>query len=127
MNESLIHDRVSPILVIRWLARITSLASISMLLLFALGGEESLQFNNSREVLGFTFFPIGIVAGMIVGWKWELTGGLVSILSLIGFYIWQFMPAGEIPAGPWFMIFTSPAVLFLVAGLTELVSSKANR
>ena len=35
----------------------------------------------------FLFFPIGVYAGQIVAWKWELIGGFITLLSIIAFHL----------------------------------------
>jgi len=105
--------------VFRWLTRIASLASIVVLLLFVFGGAESLQFRSLREVVGFAFFPVGILVGMLLGWKWHWVGGLFSLISLVAFYAWHFVDSGRFPSGPWFLIFTLPAIMFLIVGVLK--------
>ena len=101
----------------RWIARILSIVSMFVIGLFLLGGNESNQFNNVNELVGFSMFPIGILTGMIVGWKWELAGGLISTLSLAAFYLWHLAVSGDFPSGPWFIVFTAPGILFLAIGI----------
>lgn len=101
----------------RWLARIASLVSLAVLGMFFFGGQEEQQFLSSSEVVGFLFFPVCVAAGFLVAWKWELAGSLLSIFGLAGFYLWHVVGAGKWPDGPWFLIFASPAFLFLLAHL----------
>lgn len=101
--------------IFRWIARLGSLVSIFILALFVFGGQEELKFLSANEVLGFCLFPITVVAGFLIAWKWELVGGLVSILGLIGFYLWNFASSGSLATGPWFIIFSSPAFVFFLA------------
>ncbi|MGI5836351.1 MAG: DUF7670 domain-containing protein [Chloroflexota bacterium] len=103
--------------VLRWLARILSLASLGMLLLFVLGeGSWPLRLTPS-EFVQFVFFPIGVAIGMVLGWRRELLGGVVAVFSLAMFYLSHFGVTGKIPSGPWFLIFTLPGILFFALGL----------
>jgi len=103
---------------LRWLARISSLASIGLLGLFLFGGEESIT-PTLREAVAMAFFPFGVIAGMIVGWKYELRGGLISVISLAMFYAVMAIMGRGIPTTPWFLVFTLPGILFLTAGLIQ--------
>ena len=99
---------------IRWLARIGSLVSIAILLMFLFGGNEKLP--NLMETIGLVFFPFGIMVGMAIGWKNELFGGVVTVLSLAAFYAGHFLTAGNLPSGPYFILFALPGILFLFVG-----------
>lgn len=101
--------------IFRRIAQAGSIVSILILGMFVFGGQEQAKFLSVNEILGFALFPVGVVVGFLIAWKWELVGGLVSLLSLAGFYLWHFSNSGNLPAGPWFMIFSSPAIFFLLA------------
>ncbi|MBL8810152.1 MAG: hypothetical protein JNM43_08250 [Planctomycetaceae bacterium] len=103
---------------LKWLARFSSLASIGLLGLFLFGGEESMT-PTLREAVAMVFFPFGVVAGMIIGWKYELRGGVVSVISLALFYAVMAIMGRGIPTAPWFVVFTLPGILFLTAGLLQ--------
>lgn len=107
---------------IRWLARLSSLVVIFVLGLFLFGGNEQQTFGDTLEILGFIFFPVGVIAGLIFAWKHEMGGGLLAIASLAAFYQWHYSRAGSWPAGPWFLIFTAPAFIFLAAYFVEKMS-----
>lgn len=36
-----------------------------------------------KEIFMFACFPIGVVLGLLLAWKWELIGGVMTIASLI--------------------------------------------
>lgn len=101
---------------LHWAARIWCLASLALLALF-ITGESFDTVPVMREIIGFLFFPVGIGIGLILGWKNELVGGLVSVASLVLFYVWNYTVAGYFPAGPWFLLLVAPGFLFLIAGL----------
>lgn len=54
-------------------ARLTSIASIGFLAAFVFGGEEELGGMRANEMVGFAFFPVGIICGMVLGW-WRTRG-----------------------------------------------------
>ncbi|PWT95698.1 MAG: hypothetical protein C5B55_00950 [Blastocatellia bacterium] len=103
---------------IRWLARGSSLAVIAVLALFIIGENNSVPIR-VRDLAGLALFPVGVVLGMLVSWKHELEGSLISIGSLIGFYFACALIAGSLPDGWAFVVFTSPAFLFLVTGVMD--------
>jgi len=111
--------------VLKWTARITSLAAIAIILMFIIG--ESIEFEAMAwtEMVMLIFFPIGTVVGMVVSWRCELTGGIVSMLSLGIFYFSCYLFKGDLPRGPYFLLFTSPAILFLIYG--KLIQSAHQR
>ncbi len=98
----------------RWLARLSSLLSLGLIAAFALGegGSPSL-----REWGALALFPIGVGLGMLIAWRRELIGGLFSLASLAGFYLYYATLAGKLPHGPYFFLFSSPALLFILSGL----------
>lgn len=105
---------------LKWLrraARLTSLLSIAGLLMFAIGEGFDTGRLAPAEWAGFLFFPVGLIAGLIIGWKSELAGGLIALISLLGFYlIYGLLLSGSLPSGPAFLVFALPAFLFLAAG-----------
>ena len=116
---------------LRWSARLGSIASIGLLSLFLFGGQEDLPgAMSTREVIGFAFFPVGIVLGMMLGWWREGWGGVIATVSLIGFYVWHVWSAGRIPAGPYFLIFALPGILFLMVAMissSQRIASRADQ
>lgn len=103
---------------LRWSARILSILSVAVILMFLFGEEFDASKITANQWLGFLFFPIGLVAGFIIGWKKELPGGIISIISLFGFYfIYGLLVSGRIPQGLAFIVFALPGFLFLACGI----------
>lgn len=102
--------------VLRWTARLTSVASIGLLLQFLFGepGTPTLA-----EATLMAFFPFGVMAGMVLGWWKELYGGLFTVISLAIFYVLMFVQRGQVPPGPYFALFALPGVMFLAAALAR--------
>ncbi len=105
--------------VVRWTARIWTVASLSLLSAFIFGDGERGIWPTPMEWLGIAMFPGGVVAGMLIAWWKETLGGAITIASLAGFYAWHFLRAGQFSAGPWFIILAAPGFLFLMASLLE--------
>ena len=103
-----------PLAAIELLARVGSIASITLLVLLFLGEPFRAGEISANEWAGLMFFPIGLVIGMIIAWWKEGIGSVLSVASLAGFYIvWGFMLRNHI--GGWaFVAFASPGFLFLL-------------
>ena len=105
---------------VRWIARVLSLAILFLLMLFMFGndGVTGSVRPTSTEWAGLVFFPIGVALGFLIGWKNELLGGIISVGSLACFYlIYGLGLTGHLPGGVWFVGFTLPGFLFLAYGL----------
>jgi hypothetical protein len=84
-------------LVIRWSARVLSIASLGLVLLFLVG--EGLNPKTLTEWLGFFFFPVGICVGMTLAWLREGLGGSITIGSLLLCYAIHLVSTGTFPSG----------------------------
>jgi len=108
-------------LIIRWMARAWSIASVGFVLLMFIGSGLAEGFNpaqfTSRDWVGLFFFPFGVCLGMIVAWRWEGLGGGITVGSLVAFYAALRIMGGRFPGGPYFALVAAPGVLFLVCGL----------
>lgn len=109
---------------LRWLARLASLASIGMILAFFVGEGFSVGRLTPGDWPLFTFFPLGVCAGMALAWWREGCGGCVTVASLLAFYVVHLAVSGKLPGGPWFAIFASPGALFLLSNLLRRCSRK---
>ena len=97
--------------VVHWTARLWSIASLGIILLFIFG--EGMHRVRPSEWLLFLFFPAGICVGMILSWWKEGLGGAVTVGSLIAFYAIHFAIAHTFPHGWAFLVFSLPGFLFL--------------
>ncbi len=104
--------KCGPACVLRWIARIWSIASIVLILVFIIG-ERSCP-SGLGEWIGFLFFPVGVAAGMIISWWKEGEGGGITVASLIFFYLIHLATAGRFPEGWGWLAFSAPGFLFLV-------------
>ena len=98
---------------LEWVARVASLASIALLAMIFLGEPFHPSQISFQEWVGLSFFPIGVVAGMIIAWRREALGGVVTVASLAGFYlVYGYLLRNHI--GGWFFLaFAAPGFLFL--------------
>ena len=107
------------VMIARWLARVGSVASLGLMLLIFLGEEMKPDQLTATEIWGLLFFPVGITVGMLLGWRWEVLGGSVTVLSLLAFYKVMYAANGRFPDGIWFLLFALPGLLFLYCGLSK--------
>ncbi len=95
---------------VKTIARFWSVLSTIMILLFLFGkGPEPAKFK-LIEWIGFIFFPAGVLVGLIISWKKEIAGGIVTIASTV---IFSFIMAFS-----WFIVALGfPALLFIFHGV----------
>ncbi|NNE99502.1 MAG: hypothetical protein HKN25_10835 [Pyrinomonadaceae bacterium] len=116
--KSSIGKRYEVFKYLRLIARISSLVSIAVLLMFVFGEEFDVSKVTPAQWIGFLFFPVGLVLGFAVSWRWDAIGAAISILSILGFYlIYGLLISGRFPSGYGFIVFAIPAFLFLASGL----------
>jgi hypothetical protein len=100
----------------RWSARLLSIASTALLLLFVFGEKFEASKVTGRQWLALVFFPMGIVVGFVVAWWKEGLGGGITIASLLIFYlIFVLLLRGDLARGIWFLVFAVPGFLFLAS------------
>jgi hypothetical protein len=105
-----------PTRIIRWTARLWSLLGIGFLLLMFLGeGGPGIGILFSTDGVLFLCFPLGVVAGMTLGWWREGLGGAITLAGLVGFYAAHWFLSGRFPGGPWFLLTAAPGFFFLLA------------
>jgi hypothetical protein len=108
---------------VRWTARLWSIASISLILLLCVG--EGIYYTGPMEWLGFLFFPLGISVGMILAWWMEGLGGSITVGSLIVFYMIYLATVGTLPKGWAWLAFSVPGFLFLLCWHRSRETSKS--
>ena len=71
--------------IVRWTARLMAVAVAAVFLAFAVG-EPSGSFRaiHFREWIGMVLL-FGAIAAMLLAWKWEFAGALISLLALVAF------------------------------------------
>jgi len=117
---------------LEWIARLTSIASITLLAMLFVGEALHPSQISSQEWAGLLFFPLGVAVGMVIAWWNEGLGGVVTVASLAAFYlVYGYLFRNHI-GGWWFVTFAAPGLLFLfhwalqrfVRGTPESVSPK---
>ena len=105
--------------ILRWIARVWSIASLAFIAAFASGAGGAGSFPTAIEAVGLLLFPIGVAAGMVLAWRYEGIGGAISTMSLLAFYVWLTIVGGRFPHGQYFALLAAPGLLFLVCWLLE--------
>ena len=103
-----------PLGVMELLARVGSIASITLLLMLFIGEGFYPSEISRNEWIGLLFFPIGVMIGMMLAWWKEGLGSAITLGSLLAFYlVWGYLLRNHI-GGWWFVVFASPGFLFLL-------------
>ena len=99
---------------IEFLARVGSLFSITFLVLLFQAEAFHPSQVAPREWIALVFFPVGVVIGLIIAWWREGLGVSVTLGSLLAFYfVYGYLLRYHL--GGWaFVMFASPAFLFLL-------------
>jgi hypothetical protein len=101
------------VIVLRWTARILATALVFLVLAIAIGEGPPNPFNQSAKVQ-LEFLCMGIMlAGLVIGWKWEGLGGVMALAGVVVFHIIE----GKLWINPFFGLFTLAGILYLVCGL----------
>ena len=97
------------VIAIRWLARATSLALLTMVTMFVIGeGPPPLSVYSAA-------FGV-MLAGLLIGLLWDGAGAVVTLTGLVFFYTLNYWASGRWPGGA-FPLFFGPVVLLLVSFL----------
>jgi hypothetical protein len=105
---------------VRWLARIWSILSIALVLVFVVGevaGGGHGPKPTAQEWLGIALWPIGVGIGLVLAWRREALGGAIAVACLVAFYAWNLFLSGHLPRGPIFSVVAAPGALFLMTAL----------
>ncbi len=109
---------------VRWIARIAAALLAALILLIFVGealseGLGPLRHVSLRESVMMVAFA-AMWLGLLLGWKWELYGGLLTILGIVAFYVSDYAFSGTLPRGPFFLLAASPSLLFVYCGLRAI-------
>lgn len=100
--------------VLRLAARAASVVCLAVILLFLVGEDFNFADVTARQWVGFAFFPVGLVAGLVLAWKEEGLGGTIAVISILGVYlVYGLLLNGTLRLGWAFLPFLIPGVLFI--------------
>jgi hypothetical protein len=121
--EMLTGEQIAATQLIRWIARLWSVASILIILLLCVG--EGIHYTGPMQWLGFLFYPVGVSIGMILAFRRECLGGGITVACLVVFYMIHFATAGVLPRGCGWLVLAAPGFLFLLCGFRRNQASKS--
>lgn len=101
--------------ILRWSARGLSVLLVGLVLLMAAGERPNLIAVIRSTRGSFLVFPFAVCIRMVLAWRWELAGGVLSLASMGLFYVIEYAQSGRFPRGPFFLVFGLPALLFLAS------------
>ena len=70
---------------ILWCARIFGTIAIAILVYGMIG--EVHDFNSNAEIFTFICFPVTVIVGLLIAYKWNALGGFISIAGMIGLHV----------------------------------------
>ena len=113
-------NRSKTLHIVGWIARVSAGFAAALILLIFIGeglagGFEPLLHMSVRETLMIVAF-IALWLGLLLGWKWELYGGLLTVCGVAAFYLVDYLFTGTLPRVLLPLIFASPSLLFLYCG-----------
>ena len=115
-------DRVGQILL--WIARVGSVLSCGVLLLFIMGEGFDPRRLSPQEFALFLCFPLGVMLGMASAWRWTAIGGALTIASVLAFYGVHWAQVHSLPRGWAFIAFAAPGLFFLSSAACRCLSRK---
>lgn len=114
---------------LRLTARVFAVACLAILFLI-IQGEDSYNWLKApmREMIGIVIFPAGFTAGLLIAWRWELLGGVISLASIALFYAVYGLILSNLSTGIewWFIFMAIPGALFLAYGIAIRGGSTAD-
>lgn len=108
---------------VRWTARVASIVCLAIIFLFFVG--EGIHFGTVRpaEFVGLAFFPLGVMIGLVLAWREELAGGIITVASIVAFYvIYGALMNGNLLQGWAFLPFLIPGILFIIYALQSRIA-----
>lgn len=112
------NDERTVEMALHWSARILSLVSTYVILLFFVGERFEITRIGAREWVGLLLFPFGVIVGFALAWWKEGLGGAISIACVLGFYlVYGLVLNGRLNQGWAFFVLALPGFLFLLSWL----------
>jgi hypothetical protein len=109
---------------IRVVARGASIVCLAIILLFFLGEDFALGRLSVEEWIGFAFFPVGVLVGLVLAWREEAIGGVITLASVAGFYlVYGWVLNSTFRMGWAFVPFLLPGILFVIYGYVRAHAS----
>lgn len=99
---------------VRWMARVTGLLLIGMVMLFAIG-EGIPSLTGHPPAVQVELIAMGLMlVGFALGWHWEAAGGGLALGGFLTFCGAELVTNGKLPGGA-IPLLVIPGVLFLIS------------
>jgi hypothetical protein len=82
-----------------------------------LGSNGVAGLSVGLEIIQFLIFCVALIA-LLVGWRREVTGGVVSCVAMLTFYALEYSSTGRLPDGIVFPGMLLAGVCYIIYGLT---------
>lgn len=104
---------------LRWSARLLAgiLVGLVLVIFIGEGGFDPLKLR-PIEALQMALF-LSTCLGMVIAWRWPLSGGAISTIGILLFFAIEFALAGRFPSGPIFHLMLVPGILFLLSAFLQ--------
>ena len=103
--------------IVRWVARLTGLAAIVVIIVFAVNGRL-MPFTGLDSIVGRNAVLLACLltssAGLVLAWWRENLGGAVVLMGMAMYYVFQLQSSGEVD-GTIILIFIIPGGLFRIS------------
>jgi hypothetical protein len=104
---------------VRWIARVTGLGIVGLVVLFFIGTDG---FNPAKlspvESVQMLFF-LTFCFGLLVAWRWELIGAGMATAAILCFFMVNLMKTGAFPRGWVWMLMPLPGLFLLLCWLVD--------
>jgi hypothetical protein len=99
---------------LHWIARLTAIAAIVPLMQIVIG-ESGSGPAGPREWIYLALFPFGFSAGYLLGWRWPLLGGCISLACMAASLV---VIGRTFGIGPYIIwgVLCIPGILYVIAG-----------
>lgn len=113
------HGILSSVLL--WAARVSALLFLIIFVVFFWGEFDSNIFSNltAADMILLLFIPILFFAGFLITWWKPLPGGIVIILSVVGFNLASAIISGYASLDIEFWILLIPGILFIICSILD--------
>lgn len=78
--------------IIHWIARVLGTLTLAFLLFMVIGQffgaeEIGLGIGSGSDLISLVFFPVSTIIGLVLAYKWEGIGGIITVIGMIGLHI----------------------------------------
>ena len=100
---------------LHWIARITGTLLVVLLAFMVFGESGGNGPSGPREWAYLTLFPFGFSVGYVLGWRWPLVGGYLSLACMVAS---QFVVGRVFDVGAYLIwgLLSVPGVLYVLVG-----------